>query len=203
MENSKGKILIVEDEKSMRDVLQILLEGENYTVMAASGGDDGLSCINKDTFDLVITDIKMPKVDGFEILKKVKEVSPDTPVIMITAFGTTESAFEAMKLGAYDYIHKPFKIDEIRLIVKKAIEKKKLREELTMLKKQIKTSEETMSIPELHDEGIDLDRIIETIEKNYLLKALEKTGGVKTDAAKLLNLSFRSFRHRLYKYDIK
>ncbi|MBI5188077.1 MAG: response regulator [Nitrospirae bacterium] len=203
MENSKGKILIVEDEKGMRDVLQILLEGEDYTVMATSGGEDGLSCINNDTFDLVITDIKMPRVDGFEILKKVKEVSPDTLVIMITAFGTTESAIEAMKLGAYDYIHKPFEIDEIRLIVKKAIEKKKLREELTMLKKQIKTSEETMSIPELQDEGIDLNRIIETIEKNYLLKAIEKTGGVKTEAARLLNLSFRSFRHRLQKYGIK
>lgn len=203
MENSKGKILIVEDEKGMRDVLQILLEGEDYTVMATSGGEDGLSCINNNTFDLVITDIKMPRVDGFEILKKVKEVSPDTLVIMITAFGTTESAIEAMKLGAYDYIHKPFKIDEIRLIVKKAIEKKKLREELAMLKKQIKTSEETMSIPELQDEGIDLNRIIETIEKNYLLKAIEKTGGVKTEAARLLNLSFRSFRHRLQKYGIK
>ena len=122
MENlNKGKILIVEDEKSMRDVLGILLEGEGYDVTLAAGGIDGISLLNKDIFDMVITDINMPKVNGFEILKKVRETSPDTLVIMITAFGTTESAIEAMQLGAYDYIHKPFKIDEIRLVVKKRL----------------------------------------------------------------------------------
>ena len=143
MENlSKGKILIVEDEKSMREVLGILLEGEGYDVTLAAGGIDGVSLLNKDIFDMVITDIKMPKVNGFEILKKVREISPDTLVIMITAFGTTESAIEAMQLGAYDYIHKPFKIDEIRLVVKKALEKRRLREEVSILREKIKTTYE-------------------------------------------------------------
>lgn len=143
MENlSKGKILIVEDEKSMREVLGILLEGEGYDVTLATGGIDGISLLNKDIFDMVITDINMPKVNGFEILKKVRETSPDTLVIMITAFGTTESAIEAMQLGAYDYIHKPFKIDEIRLVVKKALEKRRLREEVSILREKIKTTYE-------------------------------------------------------------
>jgi two-component system, NtrC family, response regulator PilR len=137
---NKGKILVVEDEKSMREVLKILLEGENYDVTSASNGLEGLSYIDKDIFDLVITDMKMPKVDGFGILTKIKEMSPDTLVIMITAFGTTETAIEAMKLGAYDYINKPFKIDEIRLIVKKAIEKKRLSEEILLLREKVKTS---------------------------------------------------------------
>jgi two-component system response regulator PilR (NtrC family) len=140
MESHKGKILIVEDEKSMREVLKILLEGENYEVLSASDGLEGLSYITKDIFDLVITDMKMPKVDGFELLKKIKDLSPDTLVIMITAFGTTEKAVEALKLGAYDYINKPFNIDEIRLIVKKAIEKKRLKEELSLLREKIETS---------------------------------------------------------------
>ena len=140
MEKNKGKILIVEDEKSMREVLKMLLEGEQYDVTSASDGLEGLTYIGKDIFDLVITDMKMPKVDGFEILKKVKEIAPETIVIMITAFGTTETAIEAMKLGAYDYINKPFKIDEIRIIVTKAIEKKRLREELSLLREKIKTS---------------------------------------------------------------
>jgi len=140
MERHKGKILIVEDEKSMREVLKILLEGENYDVLSASDGLEGLSYISKDIFDLVITDIKMPKVDGFELLKKTNALSPDTLVIMITAFGTTEKAVEAMKLGAYDYINKPFNIDEIRLIVKKAIEKKRLKEELSLLREKAETS---------------------------------------------------------------
>jgi two-component system response regulator PilR (NtrC family) len=143
MENlSKGKILIVDDEKSMREVLGILLEGEGYDVTLAAGGIDGISLLNKDIFDMVITDINMPKVNGFEILKKVRETSPDTLVIMITAFGTTESAIEAMQLGAYDYIHKPFKIDEIRLVVKKALEKRKLSEEVSILREKIKTTYE-------------------------------------------------------------
>jgi two-component system response regulator PilR (NtrC family) len=84
----------------------------------------------------------MPKVNGFEILKKVRETSPDTLVVMITAFGTTESAIEAMQLGAYDYIHKPFKIDEIRLVVKKALEKRRLKEEVSILREKIKTTYE-------------------------------------------------------------
>ena len=96
--------------------------------------------LQNDIFDLVVTDIKMPKADGFEVLKKVKEISPSTIVIMITAFGTTESTIEAMKLGAYDYIHKPFKIDEIRHVIQKAFEKKNLSEELSLLREKIKSS---------------------------------------------------------------
>ena len=123
MKAHKANILVVEDEKSMREVLKILLEEERYNVVTASDGIEGMGCLEKDIFDLVITDMKMPRADGFDVLKKVKEISPNTFVIMITAFGNKETAVEAMKLGAYDYISKPFNIDEIRLIVKKAIER--------------------------------------------------------------------------------
>lgn len=140
MKKHKGNILIVEDEKSMREVLKILLEGEGHQVTTASDGLEAFSCIEKDIFDLVITDMKMPKGDGFEVLKKIKEISPATIVIMITAFGNTETAIEAMKLGAYDYISKPFNIDEIRLIVKKAIEKKRETEELSLLREKVETT---------------------------------------------------------------
>ena len=137
---NNGRILIIEDEKSMREVLRILLEEEGYEITAASNGLEGMEYLRDDIFDLVVTDIKMPKADGFEVLKKVKELSPSTIVIMITAFGTTESTIEAMKLGAYDYIHKPFKIDEIRLIIQKAFERKNLGEELSLLREKIKSS---------------------------------------------------------------
>jgi two-component system response regulator PilR (NtrC family) len=139
MKKHKGKILIVEDEKSMREVLKMLLEGEHYEVTTAADGLEGLSYIEKDIFDLVITDMKMPKADGFEVLKKIKEISPNTIVIMITAFGTTEKAIDAMKAGTYDYINKPFNIDEIRLIVENAIEKKRLRDELSVLRQKVET----------------------------------------------------------------
>ena len=140
MEHVKGRILIIEDEKSMREVLRILLEEEAYEVTSASNGLEGIEYIKNNIFDLVITDIKMPGADGFEVLIKTKEISPSTIVIMVTAFGTTESAIDAMKKGAYDYIHKPFKIDEIRLIVKKAFEKKNLSEEVSLLREKFQSS---------------------------------------------------------------
>src|SRR3990172_4491626 len=140
MEPAKGRILVVEDEKSMREVLRILLEEEAYDVTSAADGLEGIGQIRSNLFDLVITDIMMPKAGGFEILKEVKEVSPDTIVIMITAFGTTEAAIEAIKKGDYDYIKKPFTIDEIRLVVRKAFEKKRLREELSLLREKFQTS---------------------------------------------------------------
>lgn len=143
---NKGRILIVEDEKSMRDVLNILMDGEGYDVTAAADSMDAMNLLNKDIFDMVITDVRMLGFDGFEILKKVKEISPETMVIMITAFGTTEAAIEAMKMGAYDYIHKPFKIDEIRIVVSKAFEKRKLREEVSQLRDKIKTTYELGNI---------------------------------------------------------
>lgn len=146
MEERKSKILVIEDEKNLREILKILLEGENYEVSAAGDGTEGLGWLNRDIFDLIITDIRMPGSDGFQILRKAQEISPETLVIMITAFGTTESAIEALKLGAYDYIHKPFKMDEIRLVVKNALEKRKLRGEVSILRDKIRTTYELGNI---------------------------------------------------------
>lgn len=146
MEESRSKILVIEDEKNLREILKILLEGEYYEVCTAKDGAEGLAWLNRDIFDLIITDIKMPGVGGFEVLKAAGEISPETLVVMITAFGTTESAVEALKLGAYDYIHKPFKMDEIRLVVKNALEKRKLRGEVSILRDKIKTTYELGNI---------------------------------------------------------
>ncbi len=193
MEKYKGKILIVEDEKSMREVLKILLEGENYLVTPVSDGLEGISYIDKDIFDLVITDVKMPRIDGLELLRKTKEISPDTLVIMITAFGTTESAIEAMKLGAYDYINKPFKIDEIRLIVKKAIEKKRLREEISLLREKVKTSYALENIigksPKMQELFTVIPRIAQS-NSNVLITG-ESGSGKELVATALHNLSHR------------
>ena len=132
----KDRILVIEDERHMREILVMLLESEGYQVASAEDGGRGVDMLGKEIFNLVITDIKMPGVDGFGVLKKALEVSPETVVIMMTAFGTMESALEAMKMGAYDYVHKPFKIDEIRLIVKKALEKQKMQRQLSLLRQR-------------------------------------------------------------------
>ncbi|MDH4100918.1 MAG: sigma-54 dependent transcriptional regulator [Nitrospirota bacterium] len=132
-----SKILIVDDERSMRDLLLIMLKREGYDVTVAETGEEALAALKREIFDLVITDIKMPRITGLDILKAVKEVSPDTLVIMITAFASAETAVEAMKIGAYDYITKPFKVDEIKLVIKNAIEKKLLKDENRRLKQEI------------------------------------------------------------------
>jgi two-component system response regulator PilR (NtrC family) len=139
MKKTKGRILVVDDERSMREILEIFLKSEGYSVSVADNGKSALEVMKNDFFDLIITDMKMPKVGGLELLRNVKEISPDTVVVIITAFGTTESAVEAMKLGAYDYITKPFQMDDIRLVVKNALEKQKLQKDVSILKEQLKT----------------------------------------------------------------
>ena len=103
-----SKILVIDDEQSMRDFLAIMLKKEDHEVVTAGNGIDALKAVHAEIFDLVITDVKMPGVGGIDVLKTIKEISPETVVIMITAFATAETAVEAMKLGAYDYITKPF-----------------------------------------------------------------------------------------------
>lgn len=132
-------ILVVDDEQSMRDFLAIMLKKEGHEVVTAENGKDALKAVQAEIFDLVITDVKMPGMDGLEVLKTVKDVSPETIVIMITAFGTAESAVEAMKLGAYDYIIKPFKVDELKLVIDNSLEKRHLRKENILLRREIES----------------------------------------------------------------
>lgn len=133
----KEKILVADDEKSMREFLEIMLKKEGYKVSLASNGEDVLRMIERDIFDLALLDIRMPKLDGISVLKKIKTVSPETIVIMITAYASTDTAIKAMKEGAYDYITKPFKVDEIKLIIKNALEKKNLQKENTILRQVV------------------------------------------------------------------
>ncbi len=196
MESSKGNILVIEDEQSMREVLKILLEEEAYEVTTAASGLEGIEQVRNNLYDLVITDIKMPGADGFEVLRQVKGISPDTVVIMVTAFGTTESAIEAMKIGAYDYVHKPFKIDEIRLIVKKALEKKKLREELSLLREKFQVSYRLENIIGKSSKMQELFKLIPKVanSSSTVLITGESGTGKELVAAALHNLSPRRNR---------
>ena len=139
MQKTKGRILVVDDEKSMREILHIFLKNEGYSVTLADNGESAVEAVKRDIFDLIITDMNMPGVSGMDLLKSVKKIAPDTIVVVITAFGTTESAVEAMKQGAYDYIQKPFQMDDIRLVVKNALEKQRLRKDVSILKEQLRT----------------------------------------------------------------
>jgi two-component system response regulator PilR (NtrC family) len=197
MKQRKGRILVVEDEKSMRELLRILLEGEGYDVVSALDGLAGSSYIERDIFDLVITDIKMPGLDGFELLKKIKDISPETLVIMATAFGTNESAIEAMKLGAYDYINKPFNIDELRIIVRKALEKKRLSEEISLLRQKVETTYALENIIGQSPKMQEMFRLIPKIAQSNsnVLVTGESGSGKELVATALHNLSPRKNRN--------
>jgi two-component system response regulator PilR (NtrC family) len=134
----KDKILVADDEKSMREFLDIMLKKEGYKVTLASNGEEVMKLIEKDIFDLALVDIRMPRQDGISVLKRIKTVSPETIVIVITAYASADTAIKAMKEGAYDYITKPFKIDEIKLIIQNALEKKRLQKENLLLKQVVR-----------------------------------------------------------------
>lgn len=124
-----GKILVVDDDKSIRVTLSQALEASGFIVAAAVDGEHALEKFRSDVFDLVLLDMKMPGMDGMEVLRRLKEDRPTQPVIMITGFGTVETAVEALKIGAVDYIQKPFGPDEIRAIVRRVLDRKNLIDE--------------------------------------------------------------------------
>jgi two-component system response regulator PilR (NtrC family) len=130
----KTRILIVDDELSMREFLSILLEGEGYETVVAAHAEQALSLLDNGLFDLVISDVQMPGLGGIELLSRIKTASPGTAVLMMTAYSAAEQAVEAMKLGAYDYISKPFKVEEIKVLIRNALEKSDLKRENSVLK---------------------------------------------------------------------
>ena len=115
-------ILVVDDETNYLTVMEALLGEEGYEVLTAPGGHDALKLTGSSDVDLVLTDMKMPKMNGIELLGELKRLYPDLPVIMMTAYGTVEKAVEAMKTGAFDYILKPFKNEELLVTIARALE---------------------------------------------------------------------------------
>ncbi|MZH45468.1 MAG: sigma-54-dependent Fis family transcriptional regulator [Nitrospinae bacterium] len=129
-----NSILVADDEKSLRDFLVIMLKEEGYQVVTASSVEKAIKQIHENEFDLILTDIRMGRSSGIDVLDAAKDALPDTPVVMMTAYASAETAVIDMKKGAYDYISKPFKIEDIQLIIKNALDKRKLTAENRLLK---------------------------------------------------------------------
>lgn len=136
MENKN--ILVVEDDKSTRDTMIDLLSEVGYEVEGAKNGEEAIAMAQGYSFDIVITDLKMPKGDGIKVLEQIKKMDPRTMVIICTGYGTVDTAVKAMKLGAYEYITKPIKTEEIKLVVQRALDYQKLKTENVLLQKQLK-----------------------------------------------------------------
>lgn len=133
----KSRILVVDDEESIREFLNIMLRKEGYDVTCVEDGQQAMDMLKKKSFEMVISDLQMPQVTGLELLKFVKDNYPDVLFLLVTAFGTTETAVEAMKLGAYDYITKPFKLDEVRINISNALRSKNFEMENRSLKREL------------------------------------------------------------------
>jgi DNA-binding NtrC family response regulator len=133
------RILVVDDDPEMCGYLSDALKGEEFSVITMNDSLEASKILKKEEFDILITDLKMKGLKGLDLLEETKQVSPLTPVIIITAFGTIASAIQAMKMGAYDYITKPFQLDELVLTLKKALENRLLKKEVARLKKEVES----------------------------------------------------------------
>ncbi|HSH67305.1 MAG TPA: response regulator, partial [Bacteroidia bacterium] len=131
------KILIIDDEKSIRKTLREILEYEKYLVDEATDGMEGISLLQKEKYDVILCDIKMPKMDGIEVLEKITELNNDVPVVMISGHGTIETAVEAVKKGAFDFIAKPLDLNRLLVTIRNAMDKLVLVKETKVLKKKV------------------------------------------------------------------
>src|SRR5688572_13996024 len=132
-----GSVLVIDDEEIMREILETLLSKEGYEVRLAADGAEGLALVRMQTFDAVIVDVMMPGMDGITVLDELKKIDEELPVLMITAFASVESAISAMKRGAFDYITKPFKNDEVLVVLRNAVERRRLIAENTALRQNL------------------------------------------------------------------
>ena len=154
-----SQILIVDDEKAIRKTLTEILSFEGYQIDEAVDGEEALKCFKEKNYDVVLCDIKMPKIDGLEFLQKAMEHNPDVPVIMISGHGTIETAVEAVKKGAYDFIQKPPDLNRLLITIRNAKEKNNLVSEAKTLKRKVSR------VQEMIGESAGIKKIRETIEK--------------------------------------
>lgn len=179
--NKRPRLLIVDDEEMALMNLEHILKKTDYEIVTAQSGPKGLELIKNEIFDVVLTDLRMEKVDGMRILEEARNVNPSVEVIMITGYATVDSAIEAMKKGAYHYISKPFRIDAVRKIVAEAVEKVRLRTENIKLKSDLKRLSESSSVKMITNDRevkriLEIAKQISRTECNVLISGESGTG---------------------------
>ena len=162
---AKVRILVVDDEPSMREMLRIVLRRDGYEVLIAENGREAIEQLRKGPIDLLLSDIKMPDITGVEVLRAAKDINHDIVAFMMTAYASTSTAVEAMRLGAVDYFTKPFSMDELRLKIRQHLETHRLKQENVLLKKALNTRYEFSNIIGRSEAMLDVFRMVETIAK--------------------------------------
>ncbi len=154
-----ARILVIDDEKSIRNALEEVLVYENHKVDLSSDGDEGLELFKKNNYDVVLLDIKMPKTDGIEVLEQMNSIAPDLPVIMITGHGNVDTAVEAIKKGAFDFIEKPLDLNRLLITIRNALDKSHLIAETKVLKRKVSKTYDMIG------ESLPMKMIREMIDK--------------------------------------
>ena len=162
---TSAKLLVVDDERSMRELLSIVLRREGYDVTLAENGRAAMAYLEARRFDLLVSDIKMPDMTGVDVLRAAKRIDPDILGIMITAFASADTAIEAMRLGAHDYLSKPFDVDELKMKVRNALEQRLLRQENVLLKRALGSTHQFANIVGRSDKMLAIFKLIEQIAR--------------------------------------
>jgi DNA-binding NtrC family response regulator len=176
---SAPRVVVVDDELSMRELLSIMLRKEGYQVTAVASRAEATAALGAAPADLVITDVRLPDGDGIEILRHVKTVSPETAVIVMTAFGSSETAVAALKLGAQDYLTKPFDVEELKIVVRGAIEKRRLEAENLLLKAEFRTRhglDRILGVSTVMNAVMELIRSVANTNSTVLISGESGTG---------------------------
>ena len=199
-----SSILIVDDEKSLQDFLVIMLEEEGYQVVTSPSAEKAIKLIRENIFDLVLTDIRMGRSNGIDVLDAARKVLPDTPVVIMTAYASAETAVTALKV--FEQYSWPGNVRELENVIERAVvleTEKRIRK--TSLPDELlgQLSPDKIQVPELDQSNIDLEKTLDQIEKKMIANALMRSDGIINKAAEKLNLSFRSMRYRIEKHKLK
>lgn len=189
------KLLIIDDDHPLLDSLRVVFT-DTYEVYTALSAEEALIALNQSEVDVVLLDVILPGMDGVELLRKISEIQPGLPVIMISGAPSIRPVIQALDLGACDYIRKPFDMDELRLVVKRALKR-------TGLEQRLKEMENELARRPAVEREMPLKKAVEEYERTIIAEALRRNGGVQTRAAKALGTTRRILRYRIEKLHIE